>query len=155
MAIKITDKITPEGKKLIKEISNLSSLCVKVGFRSGSNTEEDGADVCQVATWNEFGTTHIPPRPFLRQSVENRKSEISSYMAAQKKKFLKGTGAKNILNEIGLFQKKNVQAEITEGSFVPNAPSTIKIKGSSRPLIDTGTMRQSVQYFVTKKGEDD
>lgn len=155
MAIKITDKITPEGKKLIKEISNLSSLCVKVGFRSGFNTEEDGADVCQVATWNEFGTTHIPPRPFLRQSVENRKSEISSYMAAQKKKFLKGTGAKNILNEIGLFQKKNVQAEITEGSFVPNAPSTIKIKGSSRPLIDTGTMRQSVQYFVTKKGEDD
>lgn len=154
MSIKITDKITAEGKKLMKELSRLSSLCVKVGFRSGTNAEDDGTDVCQVATWNEFGTTHIPSRPFLRQSVDTRRSEIASYMASQKKQILNGENAKNVLSKIGLFQKKNVQEEITVGSFIPNAPSTVRTKGSSKPLIDTGTMRQSVQYFVTKKGDD-
>ena len=30
--------------------------------------------------------------------------------------------------------------------------ATIKRKGSDKPLIDTGTMRQSVHYVIEKKG---
>ena len=45
-----------------------------------------------------------------------------------------------------------VQKTIKEGSFVPNAPSTIRKKGSDKPLIDTGRLRQSVNYHIKPKG---
>ena len=38
----------------------------------------------------------------------------------------------------------------TTGSFTPNKPATIKRKGSSRPLIDTGHLRQSITSKVVK-----
>ena len=39
-----------------------------------------------------------------------------------------------------------------QGGFAPNAESTIKKKGSDQPLIDTGYMRQSVNYVVKRRG---
>ena len=66
---------------------------------------------------------------------------------------LSGKSADLILKELGIFQKDLMQAEITEGDFVPNAPSTVRRKGSSKPLIDTGRMRQSVDYVIKPKGE--
>lgn len=154
MGMTIIDKLTPGGSKFLKELNRLASLRVKVGFRGGSNTEADGADVCQVAVWNEFGTSEIPSRPFMRQSTDNHKSQISDFMSNQKQEILNGADAENILKELGIFQKGIIQEEIVEGTFTPNAPSTVKKKGSSRPLIDTGLMRQSVQYLITKKGGD-
>ena len=41
-----------------------------------------------------------------------------------------------------------MKATIGRGHFVPNAPNTIKQKGSSQPLIDTGRMRNSVSHKV-------
>ena len=61
--------------------------------------------------------------------------------------------AEQILKELGLFQKDLMQNEIITGDFVPNAPSTIRRKGSSKPLIDTGRMRQAVNYVIKPKGE--
>ena len=55
------------------------------------------------------------------------------------------------MKSIGVFQKGLVQAEIVDGDFEPNAPSTIKKKGSDKPLIDTGKMRQSVNFVIVKK----
>jgi len=36
-------------------------------------------------------------------------------------------------------------------NLAPNAPSTIAQKGSSKPLIDTGSMLNSITYAVRKK----
>ena len=51
-----------------------------------------------------------------------------------------------------MFVRGLVQETIKEGEFSPNAPSTIKKKGSDKPLIDTGHMRQSVMTVVDRKG---
>ena len=53
-----------------------------------------------------------------------------------------------------MFQKGLIQRKIVDGTFEPNAPSTIRKKGSSRPLIDTGRMRQSVNFIIRRKGAD-
>jgi hypothetical protein len=42
----------------------------------------------------------------------------------------------------------DIQHEITVLRHPPNAPATIRAKGSSKPLIDTGEMRQSVTYQI-------
>lgn len=154
MSVKVTDKVTADGKKLQKILKELADKEVRVGFQQGKATEEDGTDVCDIAAWNELGTVNMPSRPFLRMSVDDNSDKINSFMSAQKRSIIKGEPVDRILKKIGIFQKDLIQEKITEGSFAPNAPSTIKAKGSSKPLIDTGRMRQSVNFEIKQKGSD-
>ena len=154
MSVKVTDKVTADGKKLEKILKELAEKEVRVGFQQGKATEKDGTDICDIAAWNELGTVNMPSRPFLRMSVDDNSDKINSFMSAQKRSIIKGEPADRILKKIGIFQKDLIQEKITEGSFAPNAPSTIKAKGSSKPLIDTGRMRQSVNFEIKQKGSD-
>ena len=154
MSVKVTDKVTADGKKLQKILKELADKEVRVGFQQGKATEEDGTDVCDIAAWNELGTVNMPSRPFLRMSVDDNSDKINSFMSAQKRSIIKGEPVDRILKKIGIFQKDLIQEKITEGSFAPNAPSTIKAKGSSKPLIDTGRMRKSVNFEIKQKGSD-
>lgn len=152
MAVKIKDKMTGDGQKFKKMLKELSQLQVRIGFQRGAAYEEDGTDICDIAAWNELGTVNSPSRPFLRKSVDENEAKINSFLQSTKKKMLNGASAQQVLKEIGIFQKDLIQEKITEGNFVPNAPSTISRKGSSKPLIDTGRMRQSVNFVIQKKG---
>ena len=153
MSVKIKDRITGDGKKLFDKLKEIKELEARVGFQSGKATEEDGTDICDIAAWNELGNEHIPSRPFIRNSVDNHSDEINSFLMEKRNDLVNGASARQVLNEIGVFQKDLIQAEIVNGSFEPNAEATIKKKGSSKPLIDTGRMRQSVNYVVQKKGK--
>ena len=144
MGIKFRDRLTPEGQRFFRELGELKKLEVRVGFQRGDAQEEDGTDMCDVAAYNELGTDHIPARPFIRQSVDDNESKIKSFLKGEVKDFAQGKSAEQILKEIGIFQKDLMQDKITSGSFAPNAESTIKKKGSSKPLVDTGRMRMSV-----------
>ena len=146
MGARTRDRITPEGQRFFRELAELKELEVRVGFQRGKAQEEDGTDICDVAAFNELGTDHIPARPFIRQSVDDNESKINSFLKEEVKDFAQGKSAEQILKEIGIFQKDLMQDKITSGSFAPNAESTIKKKGSSKPLVDTGRMRQSVNY---------
>ena len=148
----IIDRWTPEGLRLKAMLKELDKLEVAVGYQAGSGADENGVDLCDIAAWNELGTSHMPSRPFMRQSIDNHAGEINAFMQGMKDEIISGGSAESILNKVGIFQKDMVQQEITNGSFAPNAPSTIAKKGSSHPLIDTGRMRQSVNYIVRAKG---
>lgn len=156
MGAKVTDKETAQGKKFRKMLEELSKLEVRIGFQAGDASEADGTDIATVAAWNELGTSTSPSRPFLRQSVDAHTNEISAFTKSMKSQLTNGTAtAGDILKKFGVFQKGLIQGEISSGNFAPNAPSTIKKKGSSTPLIDTGTMRQSVNYVIKPKGGGD
>ena len=154
MAAKAKDKLTPDGKKFFAEIEKLKKLCVRVGFQEGAKQyEESGADILDVAMFNELGTSTSPSRPFMAMSVDENADKINAFLKNQLKLLAQGkTTAEGILKAIGVFQKGLIQKKIQNGDFEPNAPSTIKKKGSEHPLIDTGTMRQSVNFVVTAKG---
>lgn len=155
MGARVTDRITPDGRKFQKMLKELAEKEVRVGFQAGKAYEEDGTDICDIAAWNELGTVHIPARPFLRMSVDDNVAKINNFMQQQKKNLVKGIDAEQVLKEIGIFQKDLIQEKITDGDFAPNAPSTVAKKGSSKPLIDTGRMRQSVNYEIKQKGGGD
>ena len=152
-----SDKLTADGKKFYKELEKLKQLKVHVGYQSGetavsSDGEPTGADLCEIAVYNELGTETIPSRPFMRDSVDKHADQINAFIKRQKSLFAEGKiTAEQMLQAIGVFQKGLVQNEIVDGEFTPNAPSTIKRKGSDRPLIDTGKMRQSVNFVIKKK----
>lgn len=146
------DRLTPEGKKFFREIEQLKKLQVRVGYQQGEGQEEDGADLCDIAMFNELGTSNTPSRPFMRDSVDKNADKINAFCKAQMKLLSEGkTTTQQMLTAIGVYQKGLVQKEIRDGEFTPNAPSTIKRKGSDKPLIDTGTMRQSVNFVIKNK----
>ena len=155
MGVKFQDRITPEGRQFQKMLKELAEKEVRIGFQHGAAAEDDGTDMCDVAAWNELGTVRSPSRPFLRKSVDENTGKINSFLKSQKRNLVNGASAEQVLKEIGIFQKDLIQEKITEGSFTPNAPSTIRKKKSSKPLIDTGRMRQSVNYVIQKKGSGD
>lgn len=155
---KVIDTLTPEGERFMKELRELAELEVRIGYQriqgAGTNTDDDKprANLVDIAMWNELGTANSPSRPFMRDSVDKHMDEISQMVMAQKDALLEGSTAREILETVGLFAQDLIQTEIEQGDFVANAPSTIKRKDSDKPLIDTGTMKNSVHYWIVKKG---
>lgn len=148
MADTFTD-LTPEGKRYFAELKKLAQLEVVVGFQEG-DTYEDGTSLAEVAAYNEFGSSDTPARPFMRQSFEGHQAELKAACEQVNKVIASGGTAEEALKKLGVTVKGLVQAEIVEGDFAPNAPSTIQKKGSEQPLIDTGHMRQSVNYVIRR-----
>lgn len=152
MGARIVDRVTAEGRQFQQMLRELNKLEVRIGFQHGEAAEEDGTDICDIAAWNELGTVNTPSRPFLRKSVDENEEKINRFLEEKKDDLIRGASAEQVLKEIGIFQKDLIQEKITEGDFVPNAQATIRKKGSSKPLIDSGRMRQSVNYVVKRKG---
>lgn len=150
MAREFSD-LTPAGKKFFRELKRLADLEVQVGFQ-GDQQYEDGTSIAEVAAYNEFGSSDTPERPFMRQSFENHESELQAACDQVNRRLAQGGSAEQALQQIGAVAKGLVQDEIVNGGFAPNAESTIKKKGSEQPLIDTGTMRQSVNFVIKRRG---
>lgn len=154
MAVKITETVTADGKKFEQMLKELGKLEVRIGIQQGESSEE-GVDLVDIAMFNELGTVHSQPRPFLRDSVEANADQINAFLQSMKKEILKGGSAEDVLKKIGVFQKGLIQEEIVKGNFEPNLEATIKRKGSDTPLVDTGRMRQSVNFVIQEKGGSD
>ena len=155
MSANVRDTITNDGRRFQRMLRELAEKQVRVGFQQGSATEEDGTDMCDIAMWNELGTERAPSRPFLRMSVDENEGKIKNFLKSKKADLVQGASAEQVLKEIGIFQKDLIQEKITNGDFEENARATIEKKGSSKPLIDTGRMRQSVNYVIKEKGSGD
>lgn len=150
------DKLTPEGKKFYAELEKLKQNEVFIGYQAGhaKHTDENGntADMAEIAMFNELGTSTSPPRPFLRMTVDENKDKINQFVETQTKRIAQGASAEQCMKQMGAFGVSLVQEKIGNGTFAPNAESTIKAKGSDKPLIDTGQLRQSVHYVIKKGG---
>lgn len=146
------DRITAQGRHFFAELERLRRLQVRVGFQQGQAFSEEGVDMVDIAAWNEVGNAHTPARPFLRKSVDENETMINNFCQQQLRELTEGRiSSQSVLSRIGAMQVGLVQEKITDGDYVPNAPSTIRKKGSDKPLIDTGRMRQSVHFVIQLK----
>ncbi len=153
-SVKVTrDEYTADGMRLKKALEELNKLELFIGFQRGNGSEADGTDLCDIAAWNELGTSRgIPSRPFIRNTVDLHGEEINKTLDEMVKQILNGKTAEQVLRSAGIYLKGQMQEEIKNGEYVPNAPATIRKKKSEHPLIDTGRMRSSVQYQIKGKG---
>lgn len=142
--------LTLEGKKYFKELEKLAKMEVQIGFQEGEVCD-DGTSLAEIAAYNELGTSTIPSRPFMRQSFKNHEKELQAACDQVNASLSKGGTCEFALNQLGTFAKGLVQSEILDGGFEPNSQKTIKQKGSDTPLIDTGHMRQSVNYVIKER----
>ncbi|BAN16833.1 tail completion or Neck1 protein [Edwardsiella phage PEi21] len=88
---------------------------------------------------------NIPARPWLEPGVQSKSNE---YVTIIERGASRDESTTSILEKVGVTAQAAVRMFMTELQDPPNAKSTIRKKGSSNPLIDTGALRQSVTYVV-------
>ena len=98
---------------------------------------------------------HIPPRPVLEPSVEANKERIGKQLAKASVAAIKGDEDKRdlYLDRAGQVAENAAKKwfENPENGWPPNAPATIRAKGSDSPLIDTGEMRKAITHIIKER----
>lgn len=97
---------------------------------------------------------NIPPRPLLKPVLNKHKDKILEIFGKVYAMLLAGDeqGADRELDILAQRVQRWTQAFFTEDNgWAPNAPSTIRRKGSDKPLIDTSSLRQSIRGIFVKK----
>lgn len=151
-------KLTDLGfEKIIANDSKLAGNGVKFGIQAGEGEEDEegateGTDILDIAIYNEYGTEHIPARPFMKDFANKNEHALAKAMDRQVKNVFAGMPVDTALSRLGEYAQKHQKAHIRKAYlWAPaNAPSTIRQKGSSKPLIDTGALVAAIRYWVLK-----
>lgn len=150
MRMKITG-LQEVQRALRKEIDKLRTphyALVGIHESAGIEPDSDGMTVATLGAIQHFGNDRIPERPWLDKGAESGTRE---YLDTVREGVAEGLDAKRIMTRVGLEAEGAIKQYITDLDTPPNKASTIRKKGSSNPLIDTGHMRNSVTSTVVRK----
>lgn len=150
--VKVTKDFDGKGIAALRErIKAAGGVSVRVGLPDGK-TEKDGTPLTTLGFVHEFGAPQkgIPERSFMRSTMHEQGKKYAETMGKGLRDIANGkTTANEVLGKVGVVATGDVQAKIASGDFVALDPKTIKRKGSSKPLIDTGQLRQSVAWEIS------
>jgi hypothetical protein len=155
-SLKINDR---KWQELKRQIPAIKGAQVTVGIQSDAGADQAGTPIAAYAAYNEFGTRGgasgggwggpVPARPFLGSTTDERREAWGKAADIAISGALTGTRSFEAgLSMLGELAQRDVQDKILAIATPPNSESTIELKGSSNPLIDTGAMRQSIRYVV-------
>ena len=156
MAVTVDIKGGDKYKKFLAKMAEIAGG-VKAGILNNATTT-DGKSIAEYAVYNEFGTSRIPARPFMRTVAKSEPKKWVGTMVGH----IRGRATdpaiwKQALGKSGEQMVKDIQNSIQNGSWTPNAPATVKAKarkGKSEPdhpLMDTGEMFAAVSFEVVDK----
>jgi len=137
-------------KAFIRQLEVARTVEVAVGIHAGSVAH--GQQIAEYAACNEYGTDSIPERSFMRSSFDENLSKIKADMDQQAGRVMAGQiDIRSALSVIGMKHQDRIKRKIGSNIQPANHPETIKKKKSSRTLIDTGAMLNSVHYVIRGK----
>lgn len=158
--MKIT--ITKDNKawqNIKKDLFKGADEQISLGFFESSKygPENDNLPVAFIASIQEEGSPpqNIPPRPFMRVGfgAPLRRGKYDKQFKAAIANILEGRSTfTHEYKKLGSVFVEDMKDVITKWDSPPNAPLTVAEKGFNDPLIDSGTMRDSVDFKVEKKG---
>lgn len=150
------------GKKQLEFIlKNIGNKVAKVGWIDRS-AYENGSTVATVAAIQEFGDPahNIPPRPFFRITIANKKNDWLRLARTGARAIAKGTASiQRVMQGIGLKAAGDTRKTISLIQNPPLKQSTIRARLSRRsdkktvgnltkPLVDTGIMLNTLTNSV-------
>lgn len=144
------------GLQELAKAARNARLEAVAGVLRGATNSDTGESVAAYGMALEYGTSKMPARPFLRQTVEDHKKEWSEQLAMG----VKSGGirrAEEVLGVVGRVMRADIIATIKRGDFAPLSPETIEDKERKRrenpaaPLIDTTSLIRSISSEVRKK----
>ena len=151
----------PGLNSLQKAIDDLDGLKLQVGWFEGSQYE-DGTPVAEVAAKNEMGSPseNIPPRPFMRPTIEDRKEEWKKTTGLIASRILRDKlTAEDGLDIFGQLVAGNIRKTIGNLWHPPLSRLTIWLRLQQRadkttvgnldkPLVFEGILKGSTSYIV-------
>lgn len=145
-------------KSIQDAIKSIRELDVLVGVPQEKDSREGAISNAELAFIHTKGSPlrGIPARPIIEPAIEDNKEQVAELIKKSAQKALDGNkeGAIESLERVGMQGQNIVRAWFTnpKNNWVPNSLKTIKLKGSTRPLIDSGELRKSITYVVRKRG---
>lgn len=168
MGVKI--KNVSRIEEIKTNIKELSKYEIQIGVFAGEAKTKNQIDYATIAGVHEHGFTIeqnyiskktgkkvqrkivIPERSFIRTTFDEKQDEWVNFIKRRLPKVITGEmSAKQLVELLGERITRDIKKKIKEIDSPPNAPSTIKAKGSSNPLIDTGGLRKRVTYKVVSR----
>ena len=143
----ITSGISSKGGKkleaVLKKAEQRGVSKVKVGFLGGRYP--DGTPDAVVAAANEYGLGGLPERPYFRQAIAELEQELPKQLRGiinpETMEISAGDAAR-----IGAYAAGVLRDRIDALKDPENAASTIELKGSDNPLVDTGHLGDAVSW---------
>lgn len=159
MPVKIIRKNPKWTNQFTKILEAKGENEIAVGFPKGqSQAYPDGTSVIDVATQHCFGLG-VPQRDFMtyaKHSIQQRTDPILRQLTKE----IHPAAIRALCEAAGLEGVVSIRDAILNGNWPPNSPATLhpivggtnpEGKKSTRPLIDTAHMINSVTYVVRKK----
>ena len=132
-------------------IIKAGGMRVRVGVMDGVG--EGTSELAEIATIHEWGAprANIPQRSFVGATAHERHAELAAVMARVVRALIaRKLDERRGLEIVGAWTANAIKARIVSGPFVPLKPRTIARKGSDKPLIDTGQLKNSVSFIVVE-----
>jgi hypothetical protein len=145
------------AEEFAARLEKLKIAAVYVGIPADRNLRSDSEVTnSQLLYIQSKGSPlqNIPPRPVIEPAIESpdNRSLIADEMKQAAQSALEGDaeGMHQHLENAGQLGENAAKAFFTDplNQWAPDAPSTIEEKGSSQPLVDTGSMRSSITHVV-------
>lgn len=154
MATKDPKEIT---KLLQKRLKKINEKKLQIGIPKTVASEDDEGSkglvfLADIAHINNFGskTQNIPARPFGTTTIPRYKEPINKFLKENLKLALEGRQTVDrSFDRVGAVAAGFMRKNLTDGGWQANSEKTIRIKGSSTPLIDFGHMRNAITWVTT------
>lgn len=160
--------------RILRELATMGSPSVTIGIHGDDNKpyqrgQTDPVTTAQIGTFHEFGTLDrfedtspagdgsgkrgVPQRSFLRSTVDENRQKYANLITRATAQVIDGKmPVERALGLVGAAVVGDVQQKIAKGiePSLTEAGIKSKVKPSTKPLIDTGQLRQAIDYQVQK-----
>lgn len=140
---------------LRERLRKLDDLELRVGVLGDSEHEGSSLTNAELAAIHEFGAprANIPERSHIRGTFDAQQQAWQALASKLLKGVIEGRfDGEQALGILGEQAVADMRRFVRAGVPPPLKPETIRRKGSSTPLIDTGRYLQSFGWSLTKKG---
>lgn len=128
-----------------------------VGILNGATYQGEygtkpGQSVAEVAYWQEYGTSKIPPRPFFRNTIQEKKDDWVNVVSAEVKR---GQSLEQALIAAGETITADITDTIRSGVEPPLSEETLARREklgltSKTPLMATMTLIKTIDFEIKK-----
>lgn len=138
---------------LLQRMIDAGKPKVYIGVPSSKNPthKDSGLNMATLLAIHSLGAPSrgIPQRDAIRPPLMQNSRKYTELMAQGfANAFVNATDPREVYEKIGLVASNDVKQYFVEGNFTPLSQKTIDRKGSSKPLIDTGELRNSITWEV-------
>ncbi len=137
---------------ILRRIADMDGWSVSVGVHEQEDSRSDiGVTNANLAAIHEFGAGNVPERSFLRSAFDANLESYVDGLAEGAADVIDGTlSPQKAVGRVGEKSVADAVDGIRAGIPPPLAPSTVARKGSTKQLIDTGQLVQSIKAKTEK-----